>query len=93
MLTGILFFNAVNMIFILLITLQWKISIHLFTYSSSVALLYMQFGTVALWLLLLVPLLIWSRILLKAHNFMQTLVGGIVGFGVMYVELKWWTGL
>ena len=93
LLTGILLFNAVNMVFILLITLQWKISIHLFTFSSSIALLFMQFGTVALFCLLLVPLLMWSRIYLKAHNFMQTLVGGTVGFAVMYAELKWWTGL
>jgi len=93
LLTGILLFNAVNMVFILLITLQWKISIHLFTFASSIALLFMQFGAIALWLLLLVPILMWSRILLKAHNFMQTLVGGLVGFGVMYGELKWWTGL
>jgi len=93
LLTGILFFNSVNMIFILLITLQWKISIHLFTFSSSVALLFIQFGSVALCLLLFVPLLMWSRIYLKAHNLMQTLVGGVVGFGVMYSELKWWTGL
>ena len=93
LLTGILLFNAVNMVFILLITLQWKISIHLFTYSSSIALLFMQFGAVALFCLLLVPLLMWSRIYLKAHNFMQTLVGGTLGFVVMYAELKWWTGL
>ncbi len=93
LLTGILLFNAVNMVFILLVTLQWKISIHLFTFSSSIALLFMQFGAVALLCLLFVPLLMWSRIFLKAHNFMQTLVGGIVGFAVMYAELKWWTGL
>ena len=93
LLTGILLFNAVNTVFILLITLQWKISIHLFTFTSSLALLFMQFGSVSLWLLPLVPLLMWSRIFLKAHNFMQTLIGGIVGFTVMYAELKWWTGL
>lgn len=93
LLTGILLFNAVNTVFILLITLQWKISIHLFTFSSSVGLLFMQFGVVALWLLLLVPLLMWSRIVLKAHNFMQTLVGATVGFVVMVAELQWWTGL
>ncbi len=93
LLTGILLFNAVNMVFILLITLQWKISIHLFTFSSSIALLFMQFGVATLLCLLLVPLLMWSRIFLKAHNFMQTLVGGTVGFAVMYAELKWWTGL
>ncbi|MEI6757479.1 MAG: hypothetical protein FDX18_03695 [Chlorobium sp.] len=93
LLTGILLFNAVNTVFILLITLQWKISIHLFTFSSSVALLFIQFGSVALWLLLLVPVLVWSRIFLKAHNFMQTFVGGVVGFAVMFAELKWWTGL
>ena len=93
LLTGILLFNAVNTVLILLITLQWKISIHLFTFTSSVALLFMQFGVAALWLLLLVPLLMWSRIVLKAHNFMQTLIGGIVGFTVMVVELQWWTAL
>ena len=93
LLTGILLFNAVNTVFILLVTLQWKISIHLFTFSSSVGLLFMQFGAVSLWLLLLVPLLMWSRIELKAHNFMQTLVGATVGFAVMVAELQWWTGL
>jgi len=93
LLTGILLFNAINMILILLITLQWKISIHLFTLTSSIALLFVQFGSVALWLLLLMPVLMWSRIFLKAHNFMQTLIGGIVGFILMYAELKWWIGL
>ncbi|WP_076790586.1 hypothetical protein [Chlorobium sp. KB01] len=93
LLSGILLFNSVNMVFILLVTLQWKISIHLFTFASSVALLFLQFGAVALWLLLLVPLLMWSRIHLKAHNFMQTLIGGIVGFSVIFAELKWWIGL
>jgi hypothetical protein len=93
LLSGILLFNAVNMVFILLVTLQWKISIHLFTFSSSVALLFLQFGYEALWLLFLVPVLMWSRIHLKAHNFMQTLVGGAVGFSVMFAELKWWIGL
>lgn len=93
LLTGILLFNAVNTVFILLITLQWKISIHLFIFTSSAALLFMQFGTPALLTLLLVPGLMWSRIFLKAHNFMQTLVGGILGFVLMFAELKWWVGL
>ncbi|NTW56925.1 MAG: hypothetical protein HGB20_07785 [Chlorobiaceae bacterium] len=93
LLSGILLFNAVNTVFILLITLQWKISIHLFSYASAVALLFVKFGYHALWLLPVVPLLMWSRIVLKAHNFMQTLVGSIVGFAVVFMELKWWTGL
>ena len=93
LLTGILLFNAVNMVLILLITLQWKISIHLFSLASSIALLFVQFGATALWLLTLLPLLMWSRIVLKAHNFMQTLVGGVVGFVVTFAELLWWTGL
>lgn len=92
-LSGILLFNSVNTVLILLVTLQWKISIHLFTYTSSAALLFLQFGSAALWMLSLVPLLMWARIDLKAHNFMQTLVGGLLGFGVMYLELLWWTGL
>ena len=92
-LSGILFFNALNTVFILLVTLQWKISIHLFSYTSSIALLFLQSGFVALWLLALVPLLMWSRILLKAHNFMQTLVGGFIGFVLMFAEFKWWLSL
>ncbi|MEI8032296.1 MAG: hypothetical protein WCH05_02970 [Chlorobiaceae bacterium] len=93
LMSGILLFNAVNTVFILLITLQWKISIHLFTFASSVALLFMQFGRDALWMLLVLPLLMWSRIYLKAHNFMQTFVGSLVGFSVMFLELTWWTAL
>ena len=91
--TGILLFNAVNTVLILLITLQWKISIHLLTLASSIALLYLQFGVVAFWLLFLVPVLMWSRIYLRAHTFMQTLVGGLIGFLIMYAELKWCIGL
>jgi len=93
LLGGILLFNALNMVFILLVTLQWKISIHLFTLASSIALLFVQFGSTTLWLLFLVPILMWSRIVLKAHNLMQTLVGGVVGFVVTFAELTWWTGL
>jgi len=93
LLGGILLFNAFNMIVILLITLQWKISIHLFTLTSSIALLFVQFGSPVLLLIPLVPILMWSRIVLKAHNFMQTLVGGVVGFAVTFAELTWWTGL
>jgi membrane-associated phospholipid phosphatase len=92
-LSGILFFNAVNTVFILLVTLQWKISIHLFSLTSSIALVFLHFGVPALWLLVLVPLLMWSRIYLKAHNFMQTLVGSIIGFLLMYGEFKWWISL
>jgi membrane-associated phospholipid phosphatase len=92
-LSGILFFNAVNTVFILLVTLQWKISIHLFSLSSSIALCYLHFGQQALWLLAVVPLLMWSRVFLKAHNFMQTLVGATIGFFLMYTEFKWWLSL
>jgi membrane-associated phospholipid phosphatase len=92
-LSGILFFNAVNTVFILLVTLQWKISIHLFSLTSSIALVFLHFGVPSLWLLVLVPLLMWSRIYLKAHNFMQTLVGSIIGFLLMYGEFKWWISL
>lgn len=93
LLTGILLFNAVNTVLILLVTLQWKISIHLFTLTSCIALLFLVLGHPALWLFALVPLLMWSRIQLKAHNFMQTLVGAIIGFAIMFAELTWWIEL
>ncbi|TNJ38479.1 phosphatase PAP2 family protein [Chlorobaculum thiosulfatiphilum] len=92
-LSGILLFNAVNTVFILLVTLQWKISIHLFSLTSSIALLVLSLGAPALALLCFVPLLMWSRIYLRAHNFMQTLVGSLIGFLLMFGEFKWWLAL
>jgi membrane-associated phospholipid phosphatase len=92
-LSGILLFNAVNTVFILLVTLQWKISIHLFSLTSSIALLVLSLGAPALALLFFVPLLMWSRIYLRAHNFMQTLVGSLIGFLLMFGEFKWWLAL
>lgn len=92
-LSGILLFNAVNTVFILLVTLQWKISIHLFSLTSSIALLVLSLGAPALALLCFVPLLMWSRIYLRAHNFMQTLIGSLIGFLLMFGEFKWWLAL
>ena len=93
LLSGILLFNAVNTVLILLVTLQWKISIHLFTLTACIALLVLKFGSGMLWLMMLMPVLMWSRMYLKAHNFMQTLVGGIIGFVIMFAELTWWIAL
>ncbi len=92
-LSGIVFFNAVNTVLILLVTLQWKISIHLFSLASAIALVFLHSGAQSLWLLVFIPLLMWSRVHLRAHNFMQTLAGALIGFLLTFAEFKWWLSL
>jgi membrane-associated phospholipid phosphatase len=90
MISGLMLFYTANTLVIIFITLRWKISVHLSSYSAPIAVLYLQFGPVVLWLLLLVPLLMWSRVHLKAHTPMQTLAGSALGFTLLLAELTWW---
>jgi membrane-associated phospholipid phosphatase len=91
--SGLFLFYALNTVFLMFITLKWKISVHLSSYTAPIAVLYVVFGPWALFLLLLTPLLMWSRIHLKAHTFMQTLAGSVMGFGLLYAEAKIWLNM
>lgn len=90
LISGLMLFYTTNTLIIMFITLRWKISVHLSSFSAPIAVLYLQFGPIVLWLLLLAPLLMWSRVHLKAHTPMQTLAGSVLGFALLLLELTWW---
>ncbi|MDE1869228.1 MAG: hypothetical protein KGH60_04685 [Candidatus Micrarchaeota archaeon] len=76
-----------NSIVAALITLKWKISVHLIGLAGPVTILAANFGSYA-WLLLLFALPIgWSRIRLKMHNTPQVVAGVAVGIALTAIQL------
>lgn len=86
-------FNAVlfaiffNTIVYGIITLWWKISIHCAGVAGYLSATTLIIGPRHIILWLIVPLLCWSRIRLKAHTPMQTLVGAVLGAALTWTEI------
>lgn len=63
-----------------LITLWWKISIHAWTVAGSItAFALLSADARWWWVLLLVPVVIWSRIHRDRHTLAQGIAGGVMG--------------
>ncbi|CUU05285.1 PAP2 superfamily protein [Candidatus Kryptobacter tengchongensis] len=68
-----------NTFIILLINSRWKISAHSAGLSGPLTVLAWIFGYKVLPLFLLIPLVGWSRLYLKAHSFWQVVGGTMLG--------------
>lgn len=73
--TGVL---ALEAVVVFLVTLSWKISLHCATVAVAGALVWKLTGS-PLALMIGVPLMIWSRLLLRRHTPAQTIAGTLVG--------------
>ncbi len=85
--TGIL----VGVIIFSLINLRIKASLHVASSSALIFILSILYGGNFLFLLLLIPLIAWSRVKLKRHSLSEATVGGIFGVLItlcMYLVLK-----
>ncbi len=65
-------------------TLFWKISVHMVGVSLFVLLLLLVFSANFLFLTVLIPLVAWARMTLKAHTLSQVTVGSIVTIIITY---------
>jgi membrane-associated phospholipid phosphatase len=63
------------------ITLLWKASAHCTVAGHATAAGFLLLGPLGFILLLVLPLVVWSRVTLKAHTLSQTLAGAAVGAG------------
>src|ERR687894_420753 len=63
------------------ITLLWKASAHCTVAGHVAAAGLLLLGPLGFVFLLVLPLVIWSRVTLKAHTLSQTLAGAVVGAG------------
>ncbi len=69
-----------------LITLAWKISLHAWTLAGSVTAFVLLAADVRYaWLLLLVPVVIWSRIHRQRHTLPQGVAGAVMGVAITYL--------
>ncbi|CUT00287.1 phosphatase PAP2 family protein [Candidatus Chrysopegis kryptomonas] len=68
-----------NTFLIMLINSRWKISAHSAGLSGPLTVLAWIFGFKTLPLFLLIPLVGWSRLYLKAHTFWQVVAGTVLG--------------
>ena len=79
--------NLAQSVTYFLITLRWKVSIH----SAVAAGLAVLGGAVAggpVWALILtVPLIAWSRVVLRRHTLAQTIVGAAIGSFFLAIAL------
>jgi membrane-associated phospholipid phosphatase len=63
------------------ITMLWKASAHCTVAGHAAAAGLLLLGPPGLVFLLVLPLVLWSRVTLKAHTLSQTLAGAVVGAG------------
>ncbi|WP_157198872.1 phosphoesterase PA-phosphatase [Methanothermococcus okinawensis] len=88
----------INIIFILIITLFWKISMHCYGLSTLIMLLmyllkytnnnyYLIISLIISYSVFLI-LTIWSRLYLKKHTVLQVVIGTFSGFLVNLIMLK-----
>lgn len=69
----------IQLIFVLIITLRWKISGHCTAAAGLSVLAVALYGETLLPLNLIVPVIAWSRIRLGRHTLTQTLAGSFLG--------------
>ena len=63
----------------LLITLRWKISVHVGALAGIIVVCTILIGPQALIVAPLVPLVAWARVELGAHTPAQAIAGGVIG--------------
>jgi len=71
--------NVIQTTMLMLITTQWKISIHNTAITGLAVLAIYLLGGAALPIILLIPLIGWSRVYLKRHSIEQVIGGTILG--------------
>ena len=85
--------GLIAVIVFMVINYYWKISLHTAFVTGAVVVLVIIFGWKALFAVALIPLVAWSRIVLKQHTMPQVIAGGLLsvvivggvfwGFGVI----------
>ena len=80
--------GIVTIVFSLLVTVRWKISLHVSSVAASTTLVTAIVGIGAASLLLLIPLVAWARVKIGAHTVMQTIAGGLSGSVITLLTLR-----
>ncbi|MDO5850268.1 MAG: hypothetical protein Q4P14_03555 [Methanobacteriaceae archaeon] len=85
--TFLLLCYTCNTLIMMLISTQWKISIHTTGLIGPASALILVLGKWGIWLGLLLPIVIWSRVTLKKHTMAQAVVGGLNAYFLTIAEI------
>ena len=86
---GLMFCYMTNTVLTLLINRFWKISIHSMGVSGPAAALWANGNYYPFLMLLIIVLVSYSRVILKAHSPTQVFAGALLGFFSTYLQLQW----
>ena len=87
-LAAIMLASTVNGLIVLFINFYWKISAHATGLAGPLAALTSVYGWPILPLYLLLPLVDWARVYLKAHTLGQVIVGSLFGLLCTAVQFE-----
>jgi len=76
-----------NTVIMMLISLRWKISVHASGIAGPLTALAYLFGVIALPLFLLIVLVAWARLRLKAHTVPQVVLGALLTVLTTWVQM------
>ena len=65
------------------INIFWKISVHAAFLAGAIVILIIIYGTAGAWSILLLPPVIWARVELKQHSWLQTIIGAVIAAAVV----------
>ncbi len=86
---GLMFCYMTNTVLTLLINRFWKISIHSMGVSGPAAALWINGNYYPFLMGLIIVLVSYSRVILKAHSPTQVFAGALLGFCSTYLQLQW----
>lgn len=81
------FCYSINTLITLLVTLRWKISMHLLGITGPLIALTILYDGLIPFCFLIVPFVAWSRLRLRAHSVEQVLAGDILGVISTLIEV------
>jgi len=84
---GLMFCTITNTIIIIIITRYWKISIHAMGISGLLSVLWMHNKEYPLIMFIIIILVAYSRVILKAHNISQVTIGSILGLFLTLIQI------
>jgi membrane-associated phospholipid phosphatase len=83
LLVYLLFAAILQGIILFSVNLRWKISAHSAGIANFCVFVMYLFGVVAIPIMALIPIMIWSRVRLRRHTLLQTLAGACLGVLVL----------
>jgi membrane-associated phospholipid phosphatase len=79
--------SLIQTLLLFLTNMKWKISAHCATAAGFAVLCWRLWDGWAILFLMFIPLMVWSRVLLRRHTFWQSVTGASLGAGMFFLAM------